>query len=315
MDKIDQPKAKDKYKITNWKEYNESLKSRGSISIWISQEALDSWNYEGPKVRGGQMKYSDLAIETCLTIRKVYKLKLRQTEGFMNSLFTILKVSMDIPDFSTFCKRAKSLKVSLCKFKKDDKLDIVVDSTGLKVYGEGEWKVRKFGWSKHRTWRKLHICIDGNTQEIIEEELTENSVDDGDVVEEILNNVSEEINSFRGDGAYDKNKVRKNLADKGIIEIIPPQRNAVISRFPDQSTQSRDKAIEDINEIGRKEWKKKVNYHKRSLVEVTMFRYKTILGDKIMSRKFINEKVEVRIGCAILNKMTAIGMPKSIKVA
>jgi hypothetical protein len=315
MSKQCQPNSKDKYKILNWKEYNESLRQRGSINIWISQEALSSWNYEGPKLKGGQKKYSDLAIETCLTIRKLFNLKLRQTEGFIKSLFTLLNVSLDIPDFSTLSRRGKSLKISLGTFKKDEKVDIIIDSTGLKVYGEGEWKVRKFGWSKHRTWRKLHICIDGNTQEIIEEELTENSIDDGDVAEKILENAPEKINSFTGDGAYDKKKVRKKLTKENIIEIIPPQHNAVISKELSPSTKSRDEAVEEIQKIGREQWKKEVGYHKRSLVEVAMFRYKTIIGDKIMSRKFENEKVEVRIGCAILNKMTALGMPKSIKIA
>jgi hypothetical protein len=212
-------------------------------------------------------------------------------------------------------KRGKDLKISLGDFKKDKKIDIIVDSTGLKVYGEGEWKVRKFGWSKHRTWRKLHICIDGDTQEIIEEELTENSIDDGDVVGSILENVPGEINSFTGDGAYDKLKVREKMAKEEIIEIIPPQHNAVLSKKPSKSTNSRDKAVKEIAEIGRKEWKKKVGYHKRSLVEVAMFRYKTIFGDKIMSRNNKNEKVEVRLSCSILNRMTAIGMPKSIRVS
>ena len=315
MNKVEQPKAKGKYKITNWKEYNESLKRRGSLTIWISQEALGAWNYKGPKVKGGQKVYSDLAIETCLTVRKVFNLRLRQTEGFINSLFTLLKVSLDNPDYTTLSKRGKGLKISLGVKKKDEKVNIIVDSTGLKVYGEGEWKVRKFGWSKHRTWRKLHICIDGETQEIIEEELTENSVDDGDVVERLIENVSGGINSFTGDGAYDKRKVRRKLAKEAIIEIIPPQHNAVLSKNPSQSTNSRDKSVKEIKEIGREQWKKKVGYHRRSLVEVAMFRYKTKFGDKIMTRNYKNEKVEVRFSCSILNRMTAIGMPKSIRVA
>lgn len=315
MNKQVKPKGKDKYKVLNWKEYNKSLKQRGNITIWISQEALDTWNYDGTKTRGGQKVYSDLAIETCLKIRIVYNLKLRQTEGFIKSLFTLLKISLDIPDYSTLSRRGKDLKISLGVLNKNENIHIILDSTGLKVYGEGEWKVRKFGFSKHRTWRKLHIGINGITQEIIAEELTKNNIDDGDVARKILKNTSGKINSFTGDGAYDKKKVRKILSKEKIIEIIPPQHNAVISKEPSQSTKSRDETIETISKIGREEWKKKVGYHKRSLVEVAMYRYKTIIGDKIMSRTFENEKVEVRLGCAILNKMTAIGMPKSIKIA
>ena len=314
MNKQTQLQCKNKYKIINWKEYNESLKQRGSITIWISKEALELWKYTGPKLKGGQKKYSDLAIETSLTIRKVYHLKLRQTEGFVNSLIQIMQVNLEVPDYSTLSRRAGKLNISLGNFKDNGNIDIVVDSTGLKVYGEGEWKVRKYGWSKHRTWRKLHIGIDGVTQEIIAEELTENNIDDADVIEDVLN-VSDNIDSFTGDGAYDKKKVRKILTKKKIKQKIPPQRNAVISKEADYDLQSRDKAIKRIKSIGIEKWKQEVGYHRRSLVEVAMFRYKTIIGDKILSRKFVNEKVEVRLGCAILNKMTALGMPVSIKVA
>lgn len=314
MNKQTQPKPKDKYKITNWKEYNESLKQRGSITIWFSEEALELWKYTGTKLKGGQKKYSDLAIETSLTIRTVYHLKLRQTEGFMNSLIQIMQINLEIPDYSTLSRRAGKLNISLGNFKKKGNIDIIVDSTGLKVYGEGEWKVRKHGWSKHRTWRKLHIGIDGATQEIIAEELTKNSVEDADIIDDVLN-VSDNIDSFTGDGAYDKKKVRKILTKKGIKQKIPPQRNAVLSKGDDSALQSRDKAIKRIKRIGRKKWKQEVGYHRRSLGEVAMFRYKTIIGDKILSRKFENEKVEVRLGCAILNKMTTLGMPVSIKVA
>ena len=314
MNKQTQLQCKDKYKIINWKEYNESLKQRGSITIWISEEALELWKYTGPKLKGGQKKYSDLAIETSLTIRKVYHLKLRQTEGFVNSLIQIMQVNLEVPDYSTLSRRAGKLNISLGNFKDNGNIDIVVDSTGLKVYGEGEWKVRKHGWNKHRTWRKLHIGIDGVTQEIIAEKLTENNIDDADVIEDVLN-VSDNIDSFTGDGAYDKKKVRKILTKKKIKQKIPPQHNAVISKEADYDLQSRDKAIKRIKSIGREKWKQEVGYHRRSLVEVAMFRYKTIIGDKILSRKFVNEKVEVRLGCAILNKMTALGMPVSIKVA
>jgi len=314
MNKQTKLQCKDKYKIINWKEYNESLKQRGSITIWISEEALELWKYTGPKLKGGQKKYSDLAIETSLTIRKVYHLKLRQTEGFVNSLIQIMQVNLEVPDYSTLSRRAGKLNISLGNFKDNGNIDIVVDSTGLKVYGEGEWKVRKHGWSKHRTWRKLHIGIDGVTQEIIAEELTENNIDDADVIEDVLN-VSDDIDSFTGDGAYDKKKVRKILTKKKIKQKIPPQRNAVISKEADYDLQSRDKAIKRIKSIGREKWKQEVGYHRRSLVEVAMFRYKTIIGDEILSRKFVNEKVEVRLGCAILNKMTALGMPVTIKVA
>jgi len=308
-------KVKDKYKILNWSSYNESLKQRGSITLWFSKDAIKSWKYSGTRIRGGKIIYSDTAIKTCLIIRIVYGLKLRQTEGFMNSLVCLLNIECPIPDYSRLSRRAKTLEIELKKFKKGEKLDIVVDSTGLKVYGEGEWKVRKHGWSKHRTWRKLHLGVDPYTDEIVTEMLTDNSVDDAEAVEGLLKGVCGIIKNFTGDGAYDKIKVRTLLTDLDVGQIIPPQHNAVISKKLNPVLKTRDENIKRIGEIGRTEWKKEANYHKRSLSEVAMFRYKTIIGDKIMSRKFENESIEVRIGCLILNEMTKLGMPISRKVA
>lgn len=304
---------KDKYKILNWPEYNKSLKKRGRITLWISDDAIKSWAYTGSRERGGKIEYSDLAIETCLTIKQVMHLKLRQTEGFVNSLFELMSVGKTSPDYSTLSRRAGSLQIKLKATKQKEGIDIIVDSTGLKVYGEGEWKVRKHGWSKHRTWRKLHIGINGVTQEIILEELTGNDTSDAEVAGDLLNDTDEHIHSFTGDGAYDKRNVREKLSKGKIKEIIPPQENAVISKI--RALKERNKAIKHIEQIGRKEWKKQVKYHRRSLVEVAMFRYKTIFGDKINARKFENEKTEVRINCSILNVMTNLGMPISKKVA
>jgi len=312
MSKQQESKSKDKYKILNWGEYNKSLKNRGRITLWISDDAVTAWEYEGQRERGGKIVYSDLAIETCLTIKQVFHLKLRQTEGFVESLFTIMEIEKSVPDFSTMSRRAGTLEINLKAIKQSGNIDIIVDSTGLKVYGEGEWKVRRYGWSKHRTWRKLHIGINGDTQEIVAEELTENSISDADIIGDLLNEVDEQIGSFTGDGAYDKKNVRKELGRRKIKEIIPPQENAVESKDP--IFKERNKSIKSINKIGRKKWKKKIKYHRRSLAEVTMFRYKTIIGDRINARKFENEKTEVRINCSILNVMTNLGMPISIKI-
>ena len=155
MNKL-QPKGKDKYKILNWSDYNRSLINRGSITIWINEEVIQEWNYEGKQQQGGKKLYSDLAIEICLSVKKLYELGFRQTQGFMESLFFLMQIKMNVPFYSQICRRAKRLNIKIGDFNKSGNINIVVDSTGLKVYGEGEWKVRKFGWSKHRTWRKLY---------------------------------------------------------------------------------------------------------------------------------------------------------------
>lgn len=309
-----QSKCKDKYKILNWSSYNESLKQRGNITFWLSEEAIGLWNYQGKRKPGGKIIYSDTAILSCLIIRKVYRLRLRQTEGFMKSLFSQLNISLPIPDYTLLCRRAKKLKVSLNPFKKEESIDIVLDSTGLKVYGEGEWKVRQHGSSKHRTWRKLHLGVNPETNEIIAEKLTNNGVDDAEVVPDLLKEIPMVIKSFTADGAYDKIKVRTMLTQKGIRQIIPPQKNAVLSKSNNPILKQRDDDIKKIKEHGSRQWKTEMGYHKRSLSEVAMFRYKTIIGDTLMSRKLENEATEARIGCLILNKIIKLGMPISTKV-
>jgi len=307
------PKPKQKYKVCNWKQYNECLKRRGDLTIWMSDEVAKSWMYEGKRERGGKKIYSELAIQTCLIIRKVYHLPLRQTQGMMKSVVRIMRIQWPIPDYSTLSRRAAGLKIPLAPGQSG--IHLVLDSTGLKVYGEGEWKVRMHGWNKHRTWRKLHLGINRETQEIVMQLLTPHTVDDAEAALTLMKGNKTTINGFTGDGAYDKSKLRKQLHQQRIIPIIPPQHNALISDGSKEEIKSRDDDIRRIKEVGRTQWKQETNYHKRSRVEVAMFRYKTIIGGKLKSRKDENQLTEARIGCWILNKMITIGMPISKKVA
>lgn len=310
--------SKDKHKLINWGVYNAGLKQRGSINIWISAEVISVWNEAAKNgKRGRDRKYSDLVILCCLSVRKVYHLPLRQCEGFIRSFFEITGIGMSVPDYTTLCRRASGLEVQLNRLEtKGETIDIAIDSTGLKVYGEGEWKVRKHGYSKYRTWMKLHIGIDINTQQIEMIALTNNSIDDAQPVKEMLSSIGEgkRIKSFRGDGAYDKVKVDKVLWNDEIERIIPPQHNAVKSKdIP--WLQSRDKTIDAIEQMGRKEWKQSVGYHKRSLAETVMYRYKTIIGDHLQSRKQQNQVTEAKISSLILNQMLLLAKPVSVKVA
>lgn len=310
--------VKDKHKVTNWSSYNSGLKQRGSINIWISKEVLKEWRcttLSGKK--GSSRKYSDLAILTCLTVRKVYKLPLRQCQGFVESFFERLGINIPVPDYTTLCRRASELQVALDCLSGKRVTDIAVDSTGLKVYGEGEWKVRKHGWSKHRTWMKLHLAVDVNTQQIEGVILTDNTVDDAEVATSLVKDISgkKEVKSFRGDGAYDKTKVRRSLSKQKVVQIIPPQENAVRSKGSKEWAKQRDEAIAAIELRGRKEWKEAVGYHKRSLAETAMFRYKTIIGGSLQSRKVQNQKTEVKIGSMILNQMIKLAKPICVKVA
>lgn len=313
--------SKDKYKVHNWSEYNEGLKQRGAITIWIHKDVVEQWRYQGEKKRGGQPVYSDKAIEVCLMVRKVYHLPLRQTEGFVESFFKLTKVELPVPDFTVICRRSKSLPVSIKTKKRKVITDIVVDSTGLKVYGEGEWKVRKHGWSKHRTWMKLHVGLDAADQRVEAVELSTNAVDDAAMVEKLLRQIQEEINSFTGDGAHDKTKVRKCLHGRAleqkadILQIIPPQDNAVEDKNHRPYLRQRNEDIAAIKSIGKEEWKIVSNYHQRSKAETFMFRYKVILGSALQARTFENQKTEVKVGCKVLNMMLQLAKPQSEKVA
>lgn len=302
------------YKVTNWKEYNKSLVDRGDITIWFSDEALEQWEHpnDEPKV-GRPFIYSDTAVECLLTIRELLKLPYRQTEGFGRSLVALLGVDVKIPHYSSLAKRAAQLGIALRVAGKQGSIDIVVDSTGLKVFGEGEWKTRTHGKSKRRTWRKLHLSVDPETQEIVALVLTQNSSHDSDVVEELLEQVEQPIDNFYGDGAYDKWKVYESLETRDIQPVIPPQKNAKIKQHGNcvATPLPRDEAIRGIRRTGRKRWKVEVGYHRRSLGETAMYRVKQSFGPTLKNRTFANQQTEARIRCKIINRFTQLGLPKS----
>jgi hypothetical protein len=309
-------KPKTKYRIRNWARYNESLKKRGSITLWIDEDVLRAWKAapEAVRHRGGQKQYSDGAIECLLMVKGVYHLAYRQTEGFAGSLSKLLGVVLPIPDYSTLNRRAKTLKVDLPTSEKGP-IHMVLDSTGLKVYGEGEWKVRQHGYSKRRTWRKLHLGVDEATGEIEAELLTGAGVDDAEAAAGLLKQTQAKIEQLSGDGAYDKEKVYKAAAAKRVSKItIPPRRDAVLWEEHGSDPHPRNENLRRIWERGRKEWKEESSYHRRSLAETAMFRFKTIFGDHLNAREAKRQKTEARVKCAALNRMTRLGMPDSHRI-
>jgi IS5 family transposase len=309
------PEPKDSYKPRNWKAYNESLCRRGSLTLWLEESVYRHWRDISRFGRVvGEKHYSDLVIEFCLTIKQVYNLALRQCTGFIKSIFDLMGLSeLSVPNYSTLCRRSSTLKVKVSHRPSGQKLHIAVDSTGLKVFGEGEWKVRKHGVSKRRTWRKLHLGIDVDNQEIVSCGLTENSVDDAAMTEPLLNEVEGQVETFYGDGAYDKKKARKVVARLGAKAIVPPPKNAVKSENALPGLAERNQAIDRIEQMDRKQWKQEVGYHKRSLSETAMHRYKMVIGNTLATRKMENQVTEVRIGCHILNVFRGCGMPNAVK--
>lgn len=308
-------KRKGTYKITNWRQYNESLVQRGSITFWFSEEVLAEWNHANPQHRVGHpFVYSDRAIESLLALRELFRLPYRQTEGLARSLARLMGVDVDIPDYTSLAKRATTLDISLDVSRHRGPIDVVVDSTGLKVFGEGEWKVRAHGKSKRRTWRKLHLTVNPETQEIEAEVLTENSGHDADQVERMLNQVPGRIRWFHGDGSYDPWKVRETLTTRRIQQIIPPRHDAKIKRHGNTkgSPLPRDTAIRDIRRLGRKRWKEKIGYHRRSLAETAMYRIKCCFGNWLKNRELPNQQTEARLRSKILNHFTRLGLPQFV---
>ena len=303
-------KNETKRKITNWKEYNESLKRRGSIDIWIDSKIEKTWRARKTGKRGAPKIYSDLTIQTVLTLGKVFSQRLRQTEGMVESIFRMMELELPVPDYTTMSKRGEGLIIELPQQDKE-KVRILIDSTGLKVYGEGEWKVRKHGVGKRRTWKKLHIGIDEDN-EIRMVKLTGNNVDDAETALDMIDEEESEIESLKADGAYDKRKIYDKCKDLVKNVVIPPQKNAKIWRHGNTKGKrhARDENLREIRKKGRKVWKEESGYHKRSLAETAMYRYKMMFSDKLNAREDGQQETEINIVCAALNLMTDLGMPK-----
>jgi Transposase DDE domain len=298
---------KARFSVRNWREYNESLVARGSMTIWFSEEALANWYHEnGEGKRGRPFTYSDSTMETFLTIRELLRLPYRQTEGFVRSILALVGEGLSVPDFTSAAKRAAKLDVALPVLPRRGHVDVVLDSTGLKVFGDGEWKVRQHGPSKRRTWRKLHLAVDPDTQEIVAEVLTTNAAHDADLAEALLEEAPGTIATVTADGIYDKWKVYDAIERRGARPRIPPRHDAKIKRHAKAAGPRlpRDEAIRMIRRIGRKSWKKLIGYHCRSLAETAVFRLKTIFGPMLKNRMMSNQITEARIRCKILNHFT-----------
>ncbi len=306
------------YRVKNWSEYDQALVKRGSITFWLSDDLTETWRPAGEKQRGSQFEYSEKAIEIMQTVKNVFHLPNRATEGFLCSVFEMLQIDLRVPDHTTLSRRGKGLKVSLPK-KAEGHLDIVMDSSGLKIFGEGEWKVRSHGKSKRRTWRKLHLAVDPHSGEIQAAALTTNSVSDSQMVPSLLTQIEQPIDRFAADGAYDKRNVYDSLNQQApeAILLIPPRKNARIWQHGNTNAERlrRDENLRAIRRSGRKDWKRQSGYHIRSLAETTMFRLKTIFGDRLSARRIETQISQALIRCAALNRMTHLGMPDSYKVA
>ena len=304
-------KQKQQYRIRNWREYNKALVSRGSLTLWLDTHSTDTWlDHDCPHRRGRRRTYTDAAILCALLLREAYHLPLRSTQGLVSSVLRLMQLSLASPHYSTLCRRARGLELSLATPQKIKHL--VIDSTGLKVYGEGEWQMRTHGKQKRRTWRKLHISMDARTHQLTASSITDKDVLDRNALAELLRQTAGEVERVCADGAYDFEQCYRAIKQREAVALIPPRSDAVIrGKSP---FEQRDENLRGIHKLGRKQWKRKSTYHKRSLVECAFFRLKTIFSDKLRSRTEERQKIEATIRCVALNRMTKLGMPKSVTV-
>jgi len=306
------------YRVRNWPAYETALVTRGSLAVWLAPEALASWRAEPTHRRGAQPVYGDAAIKTVLTLRAVFRLPLRSTEGFLRSVLRLAGIALPVPDASTLSRRGRNLPVLLAKRKPktDEPLVLVVDSTGVKLYGEGEWKVRQHGKAKRRKWKKIHVAVD-EKGEIRAVDVTDNDTHDATVAPKLLAQEESPVAAFIGDGAYDREPVYGTCVQRGIPRIlVPPRKDAKIRIHGNAKgpPHPRDENLRAIRAKGRARWKTESGYHARSLIESTMFRFKTILGDRVRSRERSRQVTELTLAASALNRLFALGMPESVPV-
>lgn len=250
------------------------------------------------------------------TVQSLFNLAGRQSEGFLESLFSLMGIDLPVPDHSTLSRRIGKVAVEMPVVPSAGGIHVVVDSTGVKVYGEGEWKARQHGVDKRRTWRKLHVGVNEAAGEILAAVASTHSVSDDEAFGDVIDAIDDEIEQVSGDGAYDKRKCYDKIATRGAKPTIPPRQDAV--RWEDEpegeQTHPRNQVLERIEQVGRQQWKQESGYHRRSLAETTMFRFKSIFGGRLRRRLFDNQAVELLLKCVALNRMIQLGKPDSYQV-
>lgn len=298
-----------RYRVMNWAEYDRALVNRGSLTVWFDAATIkDAWTPAPPQGRGKPGLYSDVAIQTCLTIKTLFRLPYRATEGLMKSLMALHRLDLPVPDHTHMSRRVAQLSVTVPRIPRKGPVHVVVDSTGLKIFGEGEWKVRQHGVGKRRTWRKIHLAVDATEKDIIGIEVTTADWGDSEMLPGLLDQIPGPIAQVSADGAYDSERCHEAIAQRQARATIPPREGAV--RWG--GDHPRDAIVDAIDANGRDRWKTDSGYHRRSLAENAINRLKG-LGERLFSRVFERQVAEVHARIAIINRFTYLGMPRSVR--
>ena len=306
------PKYKTKYHVRNWASYEHALVRRGDLTVWLSADAIAAWTPDGENRRGGQRKYSDVAIETALTLRLLFHLPLRQTEGFLRSLFQLMGHGLPSPDHTTLSRRGQHLEVTLRRLPRDTRLHLLIDSTGLSIFGEGEWAAAKHGGRGKRGWKKLHLGVD-QSGVIVARALTDATTDDALTGITLIGAVDDDVASVTADPAYDTVAFYDAATERGAKVVVPPVRTARLSRRRPRS-RARDRATDKSRRWGGTSGRRRPVPIGRPASENAIFRYKSILGDGLRARTAAGQAVESVLACNVLNRMTELGRPESFAI-
>jgi len=317
---------KQKFKVTtslgallrSWHDYDASLRQRGSLTVWVTNEAIAAWTAEPRTTRGGQRTYSALAILTALTLRAVFRLALRQTEGLIGSVIRLLGLDLAVPDHSMLSRQGETLEVPQPRSSASgEPVHLLVDSTGLKLCGAGEWLHEKHGTTMRRSWRKLHLGMDAGTGQIVASLLTTHGADAGAQIGPLLDQVQGPIASFTGDGAYDQDGATASVVARHpqAAIIVPPRSNAVPSETAETAPTQRDCYLQHIAKHGRMTCQAASGYTKRARAETSMARFKQVIGDGLRSHTDERRATEVDVAVHVLNRMLELGRPNSVCIA
>lgn len=310
------PKAR--YRVRNWREYEAGLERRGDLTLWVDEAALAGWQAPRRTTPGGRARYSDAAIELMLMLRLVFHLALRHAEGFATSVLQLLGHELRIPDHTTVSRRGRGFAGRRPEVVPHGPMHLVIDSTGLKLFGRGEWNEERHGRAR-RSWRKLHLAVDAGTGEIAARVLTDNGADDAGEVPAPLDQIDGEVASVTADGAYDGEPVYRAVADHQPHPppdvVIPPRASAVPSAEDAGAQDRRDRHIRFIVERGRMAWQRATGYGRRSLAETAAGRHKAIIGPRLRARGLPAQRGEAAIAVEVLNRMIRVAKPVSIPVA
>src|SRR3954447_9840919 len=310
-----------RHKVANWREYDASLRRRGSLTVWFTDEAVAAWAAQPRTTRGGQPWYSALAILTALTLRAVFRLAYRQTEGLIGSVIELLGLALRVPDHTTLSRRAATLEVPRPRPSgtgaDSEPVHLPVDSTGLKLCGAGEWLLEKHGTRTRRSWRKLHVGVDADTGRIVAAALTTNDVDDGALAGPLLDRVAGPVASFTADGAYDQDRVYAGVAARHpeAAVVVPPRATAVPSATAEGEPTQRDHHLRHIAEHGRMAWQIASGYTRRARAEAAIGRWKRVIGDGLRAHADRRRATEVDVAVNALNRMLELGRPSYVRTA